>query len=356
MTDEKTGADRLEVGITISFQRHEALGETWDRVYGEALELAAEADRLGMRAIWVSEHHGEEDGYCPSPIVAGAALSRAAPNCRIGQGIAIAPLYGHPLRLAEDLAVLDNISGGRLEIGLGQGYRPAEFDAYGFDYRRRTRAFEETLEVLHRAWTGERFDYDGDVYRVKDGALRPAPVNPGRPPLWIGAAAPKARDRVIRNRAGLIVAPLIELRHAARQFADFDEQTRAAGVERLPHALMREIMIGDSFEEAVEAHRDSLDLVYRQQYAPERTGLSVKDPETGERRKLTSDDPYYLSQAFMEERWFVGPPETVAARIREWAPKLGLRHLIWQPKPPGLPLDRAMRNLERMGREVLPLL
>lgn len=356
MTSEDNDSAGLKIGITISFQRHERLGETWDRVYGEALELAAEADRVGMRAIWVSEHHGEEDGYCPSPIVAGAALSHAAPNCRIGQGIAIAPLYGHPLRLAEDLAVLDNISGGRLEIGLGQGYRPSEFDAYGFNYKRRTRAFEETLEVLGKAWSGERFDYQGDIYSVKDGALRPAPVRPGTPPLWIGAAAPAARDRVIRNRAGLIVAPLIELHHAVRQFDDFDTHAEAAGAGPLPHAIMREILVGDDFEEAVNAHQACLDLVYREQYAPERTGLSVKDPQTGERRKLTSDDPYYLSEDFMTQRWFVGAPEEIAAGIREWAPKLGIRHLIWQPKPPGLSLDRAVRNLERMGREVLPLL
>ncbi len=139
------------IGITISFQRHAGQGETWEQIYREALELAAEADRLGIRSIWVSEHHGEEDGYCPSPIVAGAALAHAAPNCLIGQGIAIAPLYGHPLRLVEDLSVLDNISGGRAMIGLGQGYRPAEFAAYGQTYRRRTRAFEEALEILHLA-------------------------------------------------------------------------------------------------------------------------------------------------------------------------------------------------------------
>ncbi|WP_416897525.1 MAG: LLM class flavin-dependent oxidoreductase [Minwuia sp.] len=345
-----------EIGITISFQRHAALGETWDRVYAEALELAAEADRLGIRSIWVSEHHGEEDGYCPSPVVAGAALSHAAPNCLISQGIAIAPLYGHPLRLAEDLAVLDNLSGGRAQIGLGQGYRPEEFAAYGWNYKRRTRSFDETLDILNLAWTGERFDYDGDIHKVEGGLLRPAPVRPGKPPLWLGAAAPVSRARAIRHRAGLLIAPLIELEHAARQFADYDATSEAEGAGLLPHALMREIMIGDSFEEAVEAHSDALDLVYRQQYAPSRTGLTRKDPETGERIPLTLDDPYYLSREFMSARWFVGAPEQVADGINQWQQRFGLQHLIWQPKPPGLPLDRAVRSLERMAKEVMPRL
>ena len=115
-----------QLGVSISFQARHDLGERWDTAYREGLELAAEADRLGITSLWVPEHHGEADGYCPAPIVAGAAMAAQAPRCRIGQGIAIAPLYGHPLRLAEDLAVLDNLSGGRLEVGLGQGYRPAE--------------------------------------------------------------------------------------------------------------------------------------------------------------------------------------------------------------------------------------
>src|SRR6476620_2880046 len=112
----------LKIGISLSFQIHPGLGESWDTSYRESLELAAEANRLGFDSIWVSEHHGEADGYCPSPVVAGAALAVAAPNCRIGQAIALAPLHGHPLRLAEDLSVLDNLSGGRVEIGLGQCY------------------------------------------------------------------------------------------------------------------------------------------------------------------------------------------------------------------------------------------
>ena len=130
----------VKFGLSLSFQIHPRLGESWDTSYRESLELASEANRLGFDSIWASEHHGEADGYCPSPVVACAALAVAAPNCQIGQGVALAPLYGHPLRLAEDLSVIDNISGGRIEIGLGQGYRPAEFESLGWNFRTRTKA------------------------------------------------------------------------------------------------------------------------------------------------------------------------------------------------------------------------
>lgn len=343
----------LGFGISLSLQAHAGVGETAAQVYGEALELAAEASRLGIDSIWVSEHHGEADGYCPSPIVAGAALAVAAPTCRIGQAIAIAPLYGHPLRLAEDLAVLDNISGGRAEIGLGQGYRPEEFAAIGADYRRRTRAFEEALEILGLAWTGETFDHAGDIYRSEKARLCPAPVRPGPLPLWIGAAAPVSRARAARHGGGLVISPLVEDQHAVRQFHDFDAETAQQGRARLPHAILREVFFGESTQDALQRHAETIDLVYRQQYAPERTGLTWRDPKTGQRRAMTRDDPDYLSPAFVEGRWLIGAPERIVADIVAAQAAMGLDRLVWQPKLPGTTLKQAVTGLETMAREVI---
>jgi alkanesulfonate monooxygenase SsuD/methylene tetrahydromethanopterin reductase-like flavin-dependent oxidoreductase (luciferase family) len=343
-----------KLGISMSFQNHPQLDTGWDKIYRENLELAAEAQRLGVASIWVSEHHGEVDGYCPSPVVAGAALAAAAPGCHIGQGITLAPLHGHPLRLAEDLAVLDNLSGGRVEIGLGQGYRPAEFDMFGLPYARRTRAFEEALEILQLAWRGERFDYAGRIYNVKDGLLRPTPVKPGAPRLWIGATAPAPRERAVRHRAGLIVAPLTELDHSARQIEAFDQEAARQGAGTLPRAIMREVMLGDSAADAMARHKPSLDHIYRVQYAPERTGLTYRDPATGERRPYTSDHPDYLSEAFMQNRWFLGAPADIADKMVAWQRRFRLDHLIYQPRMPGMTLRAAVDGLGTIMRVVMP--
>ena len=307
----------MKFGISFSFQAHRALGETYDKAYREGLELAAEASRLGIDSIWASEHHGEPDGYCPSPVVACAALAVAAPNCRIGQGVALAPLHGHPMRMAEDLSVVDNLSGGRVEIGLGQGYRPAEFDQFGWNYKTRTRAFEEALEILEKAWTGEAFDYTGKIYSVKGGLLRPPPVKPGRLPLWIGAAHPKARARAVRHRAGFLVAPLAELSLVEYQFKSFDAESEQQGAGRLPRALMREILVGDSVADAIKRHQPFIDEVYRVQYKPERVGLAYVDKATGERKPLTSDNPYFMSEEFMQERWLLGTPADIVKKLKE---------------------------------------
>ena len=343
-----------QFGVSFSFQAHRALGEPYDKAYREGIELAAEADRLGFRSVWASAHHGEADGYCPSPVVACAALAVAAPNCRIGQAIALAPLHGHPLRLAEDLAVVDNLSGGRVEIGLGQGYRPAEFEMFGWPYARRTSAFEESLDILGLAWTGERFDYDGRIYKVKDGLLRPPPVEPGRLPLWIGAAAPKARARAVKRGAGFLVAPLIELEHLVRQLRSFDEEVARQQAGPLPRALMREIIVGDSAADAMKRHQPFIDQVYRVQYAPERVGLSYVDRATGERKPLTGDNPYFLSEDFVQERWFLGTPADIAAKIVDWQPRLDVDHIIFQPRPPGMSLRQAVDELEAIAKGVMP--
>ncbi len=350
------GVGRPRLGISLSFQSRPDLGERYDQAYRECLELAAEADKLGIDEIWMPEHHGEPDGYNPSPSVTAAAVAAVTSRVRMAAGIALLPLQGHPLRVAEDLAVVDNLSGGRVELGFGQGYRREEFDAQGLDYDRRTRSFREGLDIVDLAWHGERFDYDGQMHKVKGGLLRPPPLRTGHPPLWLGAAAPKSRARAARRGAGLLVAPLTEAAHTARQFAAFDADAEAAGAGPLPHALMREIEIGDSDEEALAQVMPYLDHVYRVQYNPERTGMTRIDPETGERRPLRGDDPYYLSAEFAADRWAIGTVDTVADRIQGWLSTMRIDRLIFHPKMPGRPLADAVAALERVMKELVPRL
>ncbi len=350
------------LGVALSFQRRPDLGESFDRAYQEGLELAAEADRFGIDDIWLAEHHGEEDGYNPSPFVTAGAIAGVTRGVRICFGIALAPLQGHPMRIAEDLAVLDNLSDGRIEPGFGQGYRPEEFAAQGADYSRRTRALRECLDIVDAAWTGERFDYEGELYRVEGGLLRPTPIDPTRrPPLWLGAAAPRSRARAAARGAGLCIAPLTAIDHTARQFGAYEAavteaQAGGAPADYLPHALYREIEVGDSNDDALSAFEPYLNHVYRVQYAPERTGLTYKDPATGEQRALTSDDPYYLSRQFIDDRWAIGSVEHCVDLIDGWLNTMRLDRLIFHPKPAGRSLAEAVRAMARVTGELWPAL
>ncbi|MGE3621069.1 MAG: LLM class flavin-dependent oxidoreductase [Acidimicrobiia bacterium] len=169
-------------------------------LWAAAVEQCAWADRLGFDKVHIGEHHGAEDGYCPSPLVLAGAVAGRTSSLRIHLSALVAVLH-HPLRLAEDMAVVDLLSGGRLDTTLGIGYRPHEYVMFGVDKRKRVPILEEIVEVLEKAWTGEPFDFRGTTVRVT-----PTPVQKPRPPLYIGGSTEASARRAARLGDGYIPA------------------------------------------------------------------------------------------------------------------------------------------------------
>lgn len=168
--------------------RNPGAARPWARVYAAALDRIAWADDEGIGAIWVTEHHGFADGYLPAPLTFCAAIAARTRRARIGTAVAISPLMP-AAALAEQAAVVDIVSDGRLELGLGAGWRAAELPAFGADYARRYQALEETVRALPGLWDS--------------GRVTPAPVQ--RPlPVWVGARGPRGARLAGRTGAGLL--------------------------------------------------------------------------------------------------------------------------------------------------------
>ena len=151
-------------------------------LYRAAMEQIRWADGLGIDSVVLSEHHVSEEGYLPSPLVMAGAVAAATKRINITIAALVAGLH-HPIRLAEDLAVLDHLSDGRLMVVLGIGYRTIEFEVFGADRARRGPLLEELVAVLRQAWTGEPFDFRGTTVVV-----RPKPLTPGGPMLAVGGS------------------------------------------------------------------------------------------------------------------------------------------------------------------------
>lgn len=173
-------------------------------LYRQALDLARATEAAGIDVFWVSEHHGLPDGYLPAPLTLLAGVASVTERLRLGAGLLVAPLY-HPVRLAEEAAVLDQLSDGRLLLGLGWGYAAHEYATFGVPASGRGARLTDLVSFLRTAWRGEPFDWDGPAYHGRRVLVSPRPVRGPAFPLWLGGYAAAAVHRAGRIADGYLV-------------------------------------------------------------------------------------------------------------------------------------------------------
>jgi alkanesulfonate monooxygenase SsuD/methylene tetrahydromethanopterin reductase-like flavin-dependent oxidoreductase (luciferase family) len=196
-------------------------GASHAALYQAAVEMAEYADRHGFYGIVLSEHHGVSDGYMPSPVVLAGAMAARTKSVRLQFMAIIAPLHD-PLRLAEDLAVLDNLSHGRVDVTVAGGYVPFEFEMFGRAMKDRGPLVEEAIATLKSAWTGEPFEFRGRQARIT-----PRPFQSPHPPIWMGGSMPAAAKRAGRMADGFIT-------HREDLYKVFFEEAKAHGKNPWP--------------------------------------------------------------------------------------------------------------------------
>ncbi len=157
----------------------------------EHLEEVQLADELGFDTVWLAEHHFSHYGVAGSPLLMGAAVAERTERITIGTAVLVLPFY-NPLRLAEEIATLDVLSGGRVIVGCGRGYQPVEFAGFGIDPAEARDRYNETLDVLALALSQENFSYEGKYHRVENVTTYPRPFTPGGPPIVHAALNPES--------------------------------------------------------------------------------------------------------------------------------------------------------------------
>lgn len=188
-------------GLWYDFRNPPQWHQSFEKMYAGYLDQIAAAEKLGFGSCWLTEHHFCEDGYTPSPLVIAAAIGARTKTMRLGTNLIILPLH-NPVRIAEDVAALSLLTGGRFDLGVGIGYRQMEFAEFGRELKQRPSLMEEAVEIIRRAWSGETMNYDGKRFKVGDLKIAPQPEH--MPRIFLGAMAEPAIDRAARIGDGFL--------------------------------------------------------------------------------------------------------------------------------------------------------
>ena len=194
----------MQVGLMFSHRNPPRFAVPWDRLYRETLEQVVLAEELGFDSVFTTEHHFTHDGYAPALMPIEAAWAARTSRVKLGSFVLLLCMQ-HPLRLAEDAATVDIISGGRLILGMGLGYRDEEFEGFGLDKAESGRIMDEALEVLVRAWTEDGFTFEGRHFQYRNVTMTPKPVQQPRPHIWVGRAFKPALQRALASGKPAIV-------------------------------------------------------------------------------------------------------------------------------------------------------
>lgn len=176
------------------------------RFYAELLEQAQLADELGYQSFWVAEHHFHEYGVLPRPAILLASVAAKTKKIRLGSAVTVLP-FDNPIRVAEDYAILDLISGGRLEFGVGSGYLEHEFEGFSLDPKERRALFDESLEIICQAWRGGKFSHAGAHFKFDSVALNVLPLQVPSPPIFIAVLRNEVAPYVGRQNKGMMMIP-----------------------------------------------------------------------------------------------------------------------------------------------------
>lgn len=334
------------------------------RAYREMLEQITYAEQLGFDEVWLAEHHGTDYGSMPSPQVAAAAIAARTERMRIG--IAVSNLtFDWPVRIAEDYAMVDVLSGGRLDFGVGRGYQPQEFHNMGVGHLQsesRNR-FVEALEIVRGLWSkpvGEPFSYHGKHFDLVDVDCRPAPLQKPTPPIYIASISPETLDLAADQGYNMLVTPTLMTMPELNTFVvDAKRRLRDLGrdILDLDFPMNWQIHLADNEDLAVENAGEALTWYFDAALTAVPQGADV--PATYERYAqlvTAAEEAGGMTVDGLREGGvvYVGDPDGLIRQIETLHDETGLQHLICWMRFGGLEHEKVMRSLELFAEHVIP--
>ncbi len=331
---------QFQFGLVVRGQAEH--GEDISRRFQETLAMVRLADRLGFDSVTKTAHYSAYPFQMLQLVPMLARFTAEAPRLRLNAGVVLLPLLS-PLHVAEEFATLDVMSGGKIILGVGLGYRDIEFKAFGVPRAQRARRFEANLVALRRLWTEDKVTMKTEYFELDGASCLPKPLQQPHPPIWVGANADAAVERAARLGDCWYIGPSVEIASVERQMELYRRALDAAGKPfpaELP--MRREVFVAKTREEAIRLCAPYLGAKY-QAYNAWR-----QDMPTGD----SGLDQEFAS--LIGDRFLIGSPDEVAEQIVGIHRRIGANHLVMSCEWAGMPESLAHETMEMIARELFP--
>jgi alkanesulfonate monooxygenase SsuD/methylene tetrahydromethanopterin reductase-like flavin-dependent oxidoreductase (luciferase family) len=327
----------MQFGTLSVADHHPTLGRSAPEFYAELIEQAELADSLGYESFWIAEHHFHDYGIVPAPAVLLSAIAQRTTNIRLGTGIVVCPFHD-PRDIAEQYALLDVLSGGRLNFGAGSGYLAHEFAGFGIDPAEKRDRFDEVIGIVQRLWRGERVTIHSDFHDLDDVAINVRPLQQPAPPTWTAVIRAEAAPFVARRGESIMAIPYaLEHIDAVHEmlaaynsgFHEGDHDSATADVTLAWHTY-----VAESTKQAIADTRAAME-----QY-------------TATRLYATSQNKSF-DELYENGLLIIGDAAYVRGRIGELA-ESGMTRMLTLSNFGALPHKRVMASMRRFANDVIP--
>lgn len=327
--------------------------------FAQCLRLAERADQLGFNSVKTVEHYFfDYGGHSPNPIVFLAAVAARTARIRPITG-AVIPAFNHPVKLAAELAVLDNLSNGRLDVGFGRAFIPKEFEVFGVSMDESRARFEEGIDIVTRLWTEDRVSYQGKFHQLRDVHLNPRPVQTPHPPIWVASVA-SVESFVWAGRRGYNVmvvpyagsmAKVRDMVHAYREA--WRDAGHVPGAEQVQSSL--HCYIAETRREAIDAARPRVERYIEVFGEAVASWASHEVAQYASYGKMVESIARTTIESMLHDRQaLIGTPEDVVEQLRYHREVFGEFEPSIQINFGGIGHSEASRTLELFASRVMP--
>jgi alkanesulfonate monooxygenase SsuD/methylene tetrahydromethanopterin reductase-like flavin-dependent oxidoreductase (luciferase family) len=330
----------MKFGIFVFGDNPPQIGRSNQKYYEEVLTMAEWAEELGFDSFWLGEHHFYWYGTCVSPPMIIAALSQRTKKIRLGPAISVLPFH-HPLIVAEEYALADNLCGGRLNFAIGSGFSPLEYKTFGMSMEEARERYWEGFDVILKAWRQEEFSHKGKFYQIENFSLWMKPLQRPMPPTWVAASSDETLIKAGEMGLSIMGIPFARSSNIfeVKEKNDlFKESYFRGGHEANPDIIVAlHVCVQRSEEDAVKLSRPHFAHVVDYLKTSRRPGAKVPDFDNMKKEKLA----------------IFTTPENAVAILKDYE-KIGVTHVICMVNFGGLPMSDVRRTLELMSKEVFP--